>query len=67
MSGAFLFYSGNLLWIEARRKRQRAVQPLSARLMAQATLGVCLGSVAGISAAFLTNKLLVLGPGQLAE
>lgn len=65
MAGAFLFYSGNLLWIEARRKRQRAVQPRSGRLMAQATLGVCLGSVAGISAAFLVSKLAVVAPGKL--
>lgn len=63
VAGAFLFYSGNLLWIEARRKRQNLVQPRSGRLMAQATLGVCLGCVAGVSAVFLANKL---GPaGQL--
>ncbi|WP_373988236.1 PepSY-associated TM helix domain-containing protein [Duganella sp. BuS-21] len=63
MAGAFLFYSGNLLWIEARRKRQKLVQPRSGRLMAQATLGVCLGCVAGVAAVFLANKL---GPdGQL--
>lgn len=63
MAGAFLFYSGNLLWIEARRKRHKLVQPRSGRLMAQATLGVCLGCVAGVSAVFLANKL---GPhGQL--
>lgn len=63
MGGAFLFYSGNLLWIEARRKRQKLVQPRSGKLMAQATLGVCLGCVAGVSAVFVANKL---GPaGQL--
>jgi uncharacterized iron-regulated membrane protein len=55
--GAFLFYSGNLLWIEARRKRHKLVQPRSGKLMAQATLGVCLGCVAGVSAVFLANKL----------
>jgi uncharacterized iron-regulated membrane protein len=63
VAGAFLFYSGNLLWIEARRKRQKLVQPRSGKLMAQATLGVCLGCVAGVSAIFVVNKL---GPaGQL--
>lgn len=56
LAGAFLFYSGNLLWIEARRKRQ-GPQRLDTRLMAKATLGVCLGCVAGIGAAFLANKL----------
>lgn len=62
MAGAFLFYSGNLLWIEARRKRAVAAQPRSGRLMAQATLGVCLGCVAGVSTVFLMNKL---APGDV--
>jgi len=65
IAGAFLFYSGNLLWIEARRKRLSLVQPRSGRLMAQATLGVCLGCVAGISAMFVINKLAPAAPGQL--
>jgi uncharacterized iron-regulated membrane protein len=62
MAGAFLFYSGNLLWIESRRKRNQQVQPRSGKLMAQATLGVCLGCVAGVSATFVINKL---APGDL--
>ena len=62
MAGAFLFYSGNLLWIEARRKRSTLAQPRSGRLMAQATLGVCLGCVAGVSSVFLLNKL---APGDV--
>ena len=62
MAGAFLFYSGNLLWIEARRKRLQQAQTRSSRLMAGATLGVCLGSIAGISALFVINKL---APGNL--
>ncbi|MES2259421.1 MAG: PepSY-associated TM helix domain-containing protein [Pseudomonadota bacterium] len=65
LAGAFLFYSGNLLWIESRRKRQAQRQPLSSRLMAQATLGVCLGCVAGVSAVFLVNKLFPAAPGEL--
>ncbi|WP_229505061.1 PepSY-associated TM helix domain-containing protein [Massilia mucilaginosa] len=65
LAGAFLFYSGNLLWIEARRKRLAQRQPLSGRLMAQATLGVCLGCVAGVSAVFLVNKLFPAAPGEL--
>jgi hypothetical protein len=67
MAGAFLFYSGNLLWIEARRKRQKLVQPRSGKLMAQATLGVCLGCVAGVSAVFLANKLAPAGQLPLWE
>lgn len=64
LAGAFLFYSGNLLWVEARRKRQQVEQPRRTRVMAQLTLGVCLGCMAAISALFLANKLL---PAQLAE
>ncbi len=57
LAGAFLFYSGNLLWIEARRKRRQQEQPLSARLMAALTLGVCLGCIAGVSAVFIAGAL----------
>jgi len=64
MAGAFLFYSGNLLWIETRRERRSVLQPRNTRWMAQATLGVCLGCIAGISAIFLANKLL---PAALAD
>lgn len=52
LMGAFLFYSGNLLWIESRRKRRQADQPLKTRLMASATVGVCIGSCLGVAAAF---------------
>ncbi|MCF4165265.1 PepSY domain-containing protein [Zavarzinia compransoris] len=58
LAGAFLFYSGNLLYVEARRKRQQAEQPRRTRLMAQLTLGVCLGCIAGISALFVSGALL---------
>ena len=65
LAGAFLFYSGNLMWIEARRKRQAVQQPRSGKLMAQATLGVCLGCIAGVSAVFLINKLFPAAPDEL--
>lgn len=57
LAGAFLFYSGNLLWIETRRKRRQAEQPRRTRVMAALTLGVCLGCVAGISAVFIAGAL----------
>jgi uncharacterized iron-regulated membrane protein len=57
LAGAFLFYSGNLLWIETRRKRRQAEQPLRTRVMAALTLGVCLGCVAGVSAVFIAGAL----------
>jgi uncharacterized iron-regulated membrane protein len=70
LAGAFLFYSGNLLWIESRRKSARAqkhdaqgaqasvVQRRSADLLASLTVGVSLGCIAGISATLAAGKLL---------
>ncbi|MHA6203669.1 PepSY-associated TM helix domain-containing protein [Dyella soli] len=52
LAGAFLFYSGNLLWIESRRKRRVADQPLRTLVMARATIGVCIGTCLGIAGAF---------------
>ncbi|GIU02240.1 PepSY-associated TM helix domain-containing protein [Shewanella morhuae] len=57
--GAFLFYSGNLLWLEKRRKKQ-AAQQASTRFMASLTIGVCLGSMLGVSLAILLTKWLYL-------
>lgn len=57
LAGAFLFYSGNLLWIESRRKRRQAEQPRRTRVMAVLTLGVCLGCIAGVSALFVVGGL----------
>jgi uncharacterized iron-regulated membrane protein len=52
LAGAFLFYSGNLLWIESRRKRRHPDQPRRTQVMARATIGVCIGTCLGISGAF---------------
>lgn len=61
-SGAWLFYSGNLLWIETRRKRARkggeVEQSRSTRLLGSATVGVCLGCVAGLSLTIVGAKWL---------
>ncbi|WP_431103562.1 PepSY-associated TM helix domain-containing protein [Roseateles noduli] len=58
LAGAFLFYSGNLLYIESRRRHQQTEQARGPRLMAKLTLGVCLGCIAGVSALFLSGALL---------
>jgi hypothetical protein len=62
LSGAWLFYSGNLLWIETRRKNARkggeVQQSRSTRLLGSATVGVCLGCVAGISLTIVAAKWL---------
>lgn len=65
LAGAFLFYSGNLLWVESRRRTLRrtggpAPQTRSTRLMAALTVGVCLGAVAGLSATIAVEKWLAV-------
>ena len=61
-SGAWLFYSGNLLWIEARRKKARkdgeVEQSRSTRFLGSATVGICLGCVAGLSLTIVAAKWL---------
>lgn len=58
LTGAFLFYSGNLLWIETRRRRHHQEQPLSGWIMAQLSVGICLGCCLGIGFMLLGAQLL---------
>ncbi len=63
LAGAWLFYSGNLLWVETRRRKQRRGDALPSQrrdtqLMAAATVGVCVGAVAGISLMMVMHKWL---------
>lgn len=57
--GAFLFYSGNLLWLEKRRQKQ-ALQTKPNRFMASLTIGVCLGSILAVATTLLASKWLYL-------
>lgn len=50
IGGAFLFYSGNLLWIESRRKRRQAQQGTAQVWMAKATVGFCIGVCVALAA-----------------
>ncbi|WP_439894380.1 PepSY-associated TM helix domain-containing protein (plasmid) [Ralstonia sp. 25C] len=61
LAGAFVFYSGNLLWIESRRKQRLADQPRVHQLLARATVGVCIGCCVGVMATF---PAALLWPGQ---
>lgn len=63
LAGAFLFYSGNLLWIESRRRMNRkgsgdVVQRRSTWWMAAATVGISLGCICGLSLSLAAGKLL---------
>jgi uncharacterized iron-regulated membrane protein len=53
LGGAAMVVTGNLMWLEARRKRDAAMQPRAARNVARATVGVCVGTCVGIAAAFI--------------
>ncbi len=53
LGGAAMVLTGNLMWLEARRKRDAAMQPRAARNVARATVGVCVGTCAGIAVAFV--------------
>ncbi len=62
LAGAFLFYSGNLLWIESRRKKARGAEPVrqkrSDHVLGALTVGVSLGCIAGISVTIAAAKWL---------
>ena len=63
LSGAWLFYTGNLLWVESRRKKQRRdkqvpIQRKDTSIMASLTVGVSLGCISGISASIAAAKWL---------
>jgi len=65
LGGAFLFYSGNILWLEKRRiklKKGAPQQPQSTTCynMASATVGICIGSIAAVLLTMVIGKWLYL-------
>ncbi|MDP5239640.1 PepSY-associated TM helix domain-containing protein [Uliginosibacterium sp. 31-16] len=63
LAGAWLFYSGNLLWIESRRKKAQQSgsipeQRRDTRWLAAGTVGVCFGCISGISLTIAAGKWL---------
>ncbi|WP_306606689.1 PepSY domain-containing protein [Azonexus sp.] len=60
LGGAFVFYSGNLLWLETRRRKAKAgelpAQARASRWLAAGTVGTCLGCIAGVSAMLVVGK-----------
>lgn len=62
LAGALLFYTGNLLWVESRRKKERksgyVQQSRATRFLGALTVGVPLGCVAGISVTLAAAKVL---------
>ena len=69
LAGAGVFYTGNLLWIESRRRlaKRDAPEPMqdrAARLLGCLTVGVALGCVTGVSATLAATKWL---PGRVGD
>lgn len=56
LAGAFLFYSGNLLWLESRRRKKQILQKKTHTYLAKLTVAICLGCCLAISSAFLVAK-----------
>lgn len=62
LAGSILFYSGNLLWLEARRKKKQLIQKSTHTLLAKLTVGICLGCCLSVALAFLLSRTdLILG------
>jgi len=61
--GAFLFYSGNLLWLDKRMKKDAS--KTSTQMMARLTIGVCLGSILAVAAVLLLAKWSHLLAGNI--
>ncbi|CAI9119909.1 PepSY-associated TM helix domain-containing protein [Brytella acorum] len=63
--GAFLFYTGNRLWIVSRRRRERRSGLMrdtrGTRFLEALTSGCTLGCIAGISAIFCASPYLTSG------
>ena len=73
IGGAFLFYSGNILWIESRIKRQKnpdhfpIKQRKDVRFIANLTIGACLGCVLAIVFSMAVGRWASLLPTSLTS
>lgn len=73
IGGAFLFYSGNILWVETRLKKQKnpnlppPQQRKDVMFMANLTVGACLGCVLAVFASLLCLRwAYVINPQLLS-
>lgn len=73
IGGAFLFYSGNILWVETRLKKQKnpnlppPQQRKDVTFMANLTVGACLGCVLAVFASLLLLRWVYVIYPQLVS
>lgn len=71
LGGAYLFYSGNILWIETRLRKQKnphspaPQQRKDVLFIAHLTIGACLGCILAIIASMLAGRWAYVIPLQL--
>lgn len=63
--GAFLFYSGNVLWVETRRRRNGGVDTGSTRNLERLTIGWVAGTVAGTALLIAVGKAAAMAGVRL--
>ncbi|MFV0643594.1 MAG: PepSY-associated TM helix domain-containing protein [Sphingomonadaceae bacterium] len=70
IAGAFIFYTGNLLWVESHRRKDRKSGPVEQsgtnRILAALTVGVPLGCISGLSLTIAAAKWLPRFIGDLS-
>lgn len=60
LAGAALFYTGNVLWLEkrhAKARQQGRSTPVHLRILAALTVGVCFGSILGMTCAISAVRI----------
>lgn len=57
LAGAFLFYTGNLLWVNSRKRKNGGRDTLSTLLLSGLTTGWTLGTMAGVALVIAVAKL----------
>lgn len=71
LGGAYLFYSGNILWIETRLRKQKnpklpaPQQRKDVMFIANLTIGACLGCILAICVSMLAGRWAYVIPMQL--
>lgn len=66
ITGAFLFYSGNVLWVETRRRRNGGIDTLSTKILEKLTIGWVSGTIAGTALLITAGKIATISGAHLS-